>query len=86
MVSAGKAHTAFIVRAIPTILALVLLDTAIDWNGTKGAAFAVLGASSMAVIGFYVAILNLSEIRFVVQDKKGDGEPASLPKAQTPAE
>ena len=62
LVSAGKAGTAFVVRAVPTVLALVLLDAAIDWNGAKGAAFAVLGSSSLAVIGFYVAILNMSEI------------------------
>lgn len=66
LVSAGKAHTAFIVRAVPTLLALVLLDTAIDWNGAKGAAFAVLGSSSLAVIGFYVAIVNLQQIRITV--------------------
>ena len=67
LVSAGRAGTAFVVRAIPTVLALVLLDAAIDWNGAKGAAFAVLGSSSLAVIGFYVAILNLQEIRITVK-------------------
>ena len=67
LVSAGRAGTAFIVRAVPTVLALVLLETAIEWNGAKGAAFAVLGSSSLAVIGFYVAILNLSEIRIQVE-------------------
>jgi len=70
LVSAGKAHVAFAVRAVPTVLSLVLLDAAIDWNGAKGAAFAVLGSSSLAVIGFYVAILNLKEIRLVVEDKQ----------------
>lgn len=70
LVSAGRAHIAFVVRAIPTILALVLLDVAIDWNGTKGAAFAVLGSSSLAVIGFYIAILNLREIRIEVKAPK----------------
>ena len=69
LVSAGRAGTAFLVRAVPTVLALVLLETAIDWNGAKGAAFAVLGSSSLAVIGFYVAILNLSEIRIEVEPK-----------------
>ncbi|MEL6542893.1 MAG: hypothetical protein AAFQ34_16035, partial [Pseudomonadota bacterium] len=66
-----------LVRAVPTMLALVLLDVAIDWNGAKGAAFAVLGSSSLAVIGFYVAILNLSEIRIEVEpqaDKEPNGE------------
>jgi len=71
LVSAGKAHIAFIVRAVPTLLALVLLETAIDWNGAKGAAFALLGSSSLAVIGFYVAILNLSQIRLVVEPDEG---------------
>ncbi|MGB3471315.1 MAG: lipopolysaccharide biosynthesis protein [Erythrobacter sp.] len=66
LVSAGRAGTAFAVRAVPTVLALVLLDAAIDWNGAKGAAFAVLGSSSLAVIGFYVAVLNLTEIRIDV--------------------
>ena len=80
LVSAGRAGTAFIVRAVPTVLALVLLETAIEWNGAKGAAFAVLGSSSLAVIGFYVAILNLSEIRIQVGPKtegdEDDGESA----------
>ena len=70
LVSAGKAHVAFLVRAVPTVLALVLLETAIDWNGAKGAAFAMLGSSSLAVIGFYVAILNLSQIRLVVEPEE----------------
>ncbi len=88
LVSAGKAHTAFLVRAVPTILSLVLLDAAIDWNGAKGAAFAVLGSSSLAVIGFYVAILNMHEIRIVVKqgerDKGSDsGEPQGPPPPAT---
>jgi len=80
LVSAGKAHVSFLVRAVPTLLALVLLDTAIDWNGAKGAAFAMLGSSSLAVIGFYVAILNLSQIRLVVEPEEtgeADAKPAS---------
>lgn len=76
LVSAGKAHIAFIVRAVPTGLALVLLDAAIDWNGAKGAAFALLGSSSLAVIGFYVAILNLGQIRLVVEEpEEREAEP-----------
>jgi len=62
LVSAGNAGTAFVVRAVPTVLALLLLDVAIDWNGAKGAAFTVLGSSSLAVIGFYIAMLNLHQI------------------------
>lgn len=77
LVSAGRAGTAFVVRAVPTVLALILLDAAIDWNGAKGAAFAVLGSSSLAVVGFYVAILNLREIKLVV-------EPAAQETAETP--
>lgn len=78
LVSAGRAHVAFIVRAIPTVLALVLLDTAIDWNGAKGAAFAVLGSSSLAVIGFYVAILNMQQIKIVVETPEGEEPPTPL--------
>ncbi|QIG53737.1 lipopolysaccharide biosynthesis protein [Altererythrobacter sp. BO-6] len=78
LVAAGKAHTAFIVRALPTVLALVLLDAAIDWNGAKGAAFAVLGSSSLAVIGFYVAILNLQQIRIMV-DPAAQPDPVKDP-------
>ena len=61
-------------------LALLLLDTAIDWNGAKGAAFALLGSSSLAVIGFYVAILNLGQIRLVLdpeEEGEADTKPAS---------
>lgn len=78
LVSAGKAHTAFLVRAVPTLLALVLLDTAIDWNGAKGAAFAVLGSSSLAVIGFYVAIINMQQIRISVSsDESASDKPVA---------
>ena len=74
LVSAGRAGTAFLVRAVPTILALALLDTAIEWNGAKGAAMAVLGSSAMAVIGFYVAILNMQQIRILVEpDEDAEG-------------
>ena len=66
LVSAGKAGTAFLVRAVPTLLALSLLDVAMDWNGLKGAAFTVLGSSAMAVIGFWVAIISLQQIKITV--------------------
>ncbi|MFU7527601.1 lipopolysaccharide biosynthesis protein [Qipengyuania sp. ASV99] len=79
LVSAGRAGTAFAVRAVPTVLALVLLDAAIDWNGAKGAAFAVLGSSSLAVLGFYVAILNMQEIRITLGSEDETGEPATPP-------
>lgn len=66
LVSAGKAGTAFLVRAVPTLLALSLLEVAMDWNGLKGAAFTVLGSSALAVIGFWVAIISLQQIRITV--------------------
>ena len=77
LVSAGRADTAFIVRAVPTVLALVLLSTAIDWNGAKGAAFALLGSSSLAVVGFYIAILNLRQLRIVVEPENEAAPPRS---------
>lgn len=70
LVSAGRAHTAFFVRAGPTLLALALLKVAMDWNGLKGAAFAVLGSSSMAVLGFWIAIISLAQIRITVDPEK----------------
>jgi O-antigen/teichoic acid export membrane protein len=70
LVSAGRAGTAFLVRAVPTILGFALLNVAIGWNGALGAAFTVLGASALAVIGFYVAILNLQQIRITLEPPK----------------
>ncbi|MGI8944520.1 MAG: lipopolysaccharide biosynthesis protein [Qipengyuania sp.] len=67
LVSAGKAGTAFIVRAVPTLLALLLLEVAMGWNGLKGAAFTVLGSSALSVIGFWVAIISLQQIRITVE-------------------
>jgi len=72
LVSAGRAGTAFLVRAVPTLLGFGLLNLAIGWNGALGAAFTVLGASALAVIGFYVAILNLAEIRIEVEPEKAE--------------
>lgn len=68
LVAAGKAHVVFMVRALPTMLALALLEAAIGWNGATGAAFALLGSSSLAVIGFYAAVLNLRHIRLIGAD------------------
>ncbi|WP_432201054.1 lipopolysaccharide biosynthesis protein [Erythrobacter sp. W53] len=79
LVSAGKAGTAFLVRAAPTLLALGLLEVAMGWNGLKGAAFAVLGASALSVVGFWVAIISLQQIRITVdppQDERPDDKPA----------
>lgn len=66
LVSAGRAGTAFLVRAVPTLLAFALLDVAMGWNGLKGAAFTVMGASALSVIGFWVAIISLQQIRITV--------------------
>lgn len=82
LVSAGRAGTAFVVRAVPTVFAFGLLDLAIGWNGALGAAFTVLASSTLAVIGFYVAILNLQEIRIVVKsDEEGAGSSKEPPRA-----
>ena len=73
LVSAGRAGTAFVVRAVPTLLAFALLQTAMDWNGLKGAAFTVMGSSALAVIGFWVAILSMTQIRITV-DAPDEGD------------
>lgn len=80
LVSAGRAGTAFVVRAVPTLLALALLDVAMGWNGLKGAAFTVLGSSALAVIGFWVAIISLQQIRITVE-RKEDGSNEDGPAA-----
>ncbi|OBX19210.1 hypothetical protein A9995_08760 [Erythrobacter sp. QSSC1-22B] len=72
LVSAGRAGTAFLVRAGPTLLSLLLLDVAMGWNGLKGAAFTVLGSSALSVLGFWVAIISLQQIRITV---KANDEP-----------
>lgn len=82
LVSAGRAGTAFVVRAVPTVLAFGLLDLAIGWNGALGAAFTVLGSSALAVIGFYIAILNLSEITIKLKPEPG----AQVPSQENPAD
>lgn len=74
LVSAKRAHIAFYVRAGPTILALLLLETAMNWNGLKGAAFTVLGSSSLAVIGFWIAIISLAQIKITIEPEKNEGK------------
>ena len=73
LISAGKAHVAFLVRLFPTILALLMLELAIDWKGAQGAGFAVLGSSVLTVVGFYLAIVNLKQFRLVVDDINEEG-------------
>ena len=67
LVSAGRAGTAFLIRAIPTIIGLALLEVAMGWNGLKGAAFTVMGASALSVLGFWVAIISLAQITITVK-------------------
>jgi O-antigen/teichoic acid export membrane protein len=73
LISAGKAHVAFLVRLFPTILALVMLELAIGWKGAQGAGFAVLGSSVLTVVGFYLAIVNLQQFRLVVDEPDAEG-------------
>ena len=73
LISAGKAHVAFLARLFPTILALVMLEMAIDWKGAQGAGFAVLGSSVLTVVGFYLAIVNLKQFRLVVDEPNEEG-------------
>jgi O-antigen/teichoic acid export membrane protein len=81
LISAGKAHVALLVRLFPTVLALVLLEAAIGWKGAQGAAFAVLGSSALAVIGYYLAMVNLKQFRLVVEpDEDGADEAAAPPE------
>lgn len=87
LVSAGKAHVAFLVRLFPTILALLMLELAIDWKGAQGAGFAVLGSSVLTVVGFYLAIMNLRQFRIVLVPENGDGpEDGNEPKPSPPPE
>ncbi|WP_284126613.1 lipopolysaccharide biosynthesis protein [Parerythrobacter aestuarii] len=71
LVSAGRAGTAFIVRAVPMAIAFALLDVAMGWQGLKGAALCMLGASALAVIGFWVAILSQASIRIELDSDEG---------------
>ena len=55
LVARGRAITNFVLRAVPTALALVALVILIDDHGAAGAGMAVLGASVMTVTGLYLA-------------------------------
>ncbi|MCB2087740.1 MAG: lipopolysaccharide biosynthesis protein [Sphingomonadaceae bacterium] len=79
LVSVGRAGTAFLARAIPTFLAFAVLETSIGWAGLKGASFAVLGASALSVIGFYIAILSLSQIHITIDPPKTQKPPLPPP-------
>ncbi|WP_128891008.1 lipopolysaccharide biosynthesis protein [Erythrobacter sp. HKB08] len=71
LVSANRAGTAFLARAIPMVLAFALLPVAMGWQGLKGAAFTVLGSSALAVLAFWAAILSLQQIKIVLEPKDG---------------
>lgn len=74
LVSAGRAGTAFLVRGVPMALAFALLDVAMGWQGLKGAALCMLGASALAVIGYWVAILGQQGIRIELDaDERATG-------------
>ena len=51
----GRAITNFVLRAVPTALALVALVFLIEDNGAASAGMAVLGASVLTVAGLYFA-------------------------------
>lgn len=68
LVSAGRAGTAFLVRALPLGLGFVLLEAAMGWQGLKGAAFTVLFASALSVVGFWIAMLSMRVIRITVAE------------------
>jgi len=55
LVARGKALTNFLLRAVPTLFALVALPLAVARAGADGAAGAVLIASSLSVAGLLIA-------------------------------
>lgn len=55
LVARGRAVTNFLLRAIPTALALAALAWLVDLYGATGAAITVLGASSATVVGLVLA-------------------------------
>ena len=83
LVAAGRAGTAFVTRAVPVGLGFALLNTAMGWQGLKGAALTVLGSSALAVFGFWVAILSLSQIRITL-DRSENAGPDDARLAQPP--
>jgi O-antigen/teichoic acid export membrane protein len=73
LVSAGRAGTAFLVRGLPLALGFATLELAIGWQGLKGAAFTVLFASALAVIGFWWAMLSFRTIRISLSPGNSTG-------------
>ncbi len=83
LVSAGRAGTAFLCRAVPMAIAFATLDAAMGWQGLKGAALCVLGASALAVVGFWIAILSRLDITIKPQH---NAEIPQDPATHRPAE
>ncbi|TCD04828.1 lipopolysaccharide biosynthesis protein [Erythrobacteraceae bacterium CFH 75059] len=75
LISAGRAGTTFLVRAAPLALGFVMLDAAIGWQGLKGAAFVVLFASALSVLGLWTAMLSLRIIRLAPEAEADDVSP-----------
>ncbi|QZH75273.1 MAG: lipopolysaccharide biosynthesis protein [Erythrobacter sp.] len=55
LVARGKAITNFLLRGIPTFIAIGALPWLVEWWGATGAALAVLAASAVSVTGFVIA-------------------------------
>lgn len=55
LLARGKAMTNFLLRAVPTVIALLALGWLIAVHGVAGAGMAVLGASTVTVLGLYLA-------------------------------
>lgn len=55
LVARGHALRNFMLRGVPTLLAVAALPIAVPWAGAAGAAIAVLGASLMSVAGLMIA-------------------------------
>ena len=51
LVARGHAFRNFMLRAVPTVLAVAILPFAVSANGASGASLAVLAASSLTVAG-----------------------------------
>jgi O-antigen/teichoic acid export membrane protein len=81
LVSAGRAGTAFLCRAVPMAIAFATLDAAMGWQGLKGAALCVLGASALAVLGFWIAIISRLDITI-----KPDPAQQNVPAGPIPPE
>ncbi|MFB0610959.1 lipopolysaccharide biosynthesis protein [Aurantiacibacter poecillastricola] len=60
LVAHGRAIANFILRAVPTLASIAALPWLVEWQGTTGAALAVLVASIISVTGFVIATRRTS--------------------------